>query len=295
MTWSAGCRSFDVPDDGLGLSVTVYVMYPSASPEHPETLGPFRQNLALDAPVAAGVFPLVVLSHGNGGSGIIHRTTGADLARAGYIVALLEHPGNNRNDNTIARTLTNLERRPRHVSLILDWAFGASPFAASLVPGEAAVIGHSLGAYTALAVAGGVPTSSERETSNGQTRRVDVTPDERVKALVLLAPATPWFMAPDALRAVNVPILLLDGEKDEITPAWHAEIVVRGVADASLVDHRTIANAGHFSFQSPFPESMKRPGLAPAHDPDGFDRARFNDEMNADIREFLDRVLAGRP
>jgi predicted dienelactone hydrolase len=232
-----------------------------------------------------------VLSHGNGGSGIIHRTTGADLARAGYVVALLEHPGNNRNDNALARTIANLERRPRHVSLVIDWAFAASPFAASLVPGTVAVIGHSLGAYTALAVAGGIPTSSERDSPDGRRQRIEVTPDERVKALVLLAPATPWFMAPDALRAVHIPILVLSGEKDDVTPDWHAQIVVRGVADANRVEHRTIANAGHFSFQSPFPDVMKRPGLAPAHDPDGFDRARYNAEMNADIIEFLKRVL----
>jgi predicted dienelactone hydrolase len=55
--------------------------------------------------------PLVVISHGNGGSGSIYRVLAGHLARAGFIVALLDHPGNTRGDNDLARTLANLERR----------------------------------------------------------------------------------------------------------------------------------------------------------------------------------------
>ncbi len=265
-------------------------MYPSDSPAQPVRLGPYREELSADAPLAAGVFPLVVISHGNGGTSLLHRNTAAYLAQNGFVVAMPEHPGNNRSDNTLANTVANLEYRPRHLSLIIDWAYGQSPFAHALKPEAVAIVGHSLGGYTALAVAGGVPTAFAPGNDDRASRRIAVTPDERVKALVLLAPATPWFTAGDALNGVRIPILMFTAQRDEHTPAWHAEIVERGVSAESIVEHRTIANAGHFSFLSPFPPRMATPAFAPAQDPDGFDRARFNAEMNAEILAFLKRV-----
>ena len=115
--------------------------------------------------------------------------------------------------------------------------------------------------------------------------------DERVKALVLLAPATPWFRAPDALRNVTVPILLLEAEKDEHTTREHGQIVLNGVADSSLVELRLIANAGHFSFLSSFPAARVSPAFPPSQDPPGFDREAFHRKLNADVAAFLARQL----
>jgi predicted dienelactone hydrolase len=239
---------------------------------------------------ARGSSPLVVISHGNGGSGSIYRVLAGHLARAGFIVALLDHPGNTRGDNDLARTAANLERRPRHVKLVIDWAFDSSPFAPRLRPDTVALVGHSLGGYTALAVAGGQPTATHRETG-GDPQEIDVLADERVKALVLLAPATHWFSAPGALDRVHVPILMLTAEHDEHTLAFHAEIVQSGVPDPALIEHRTIAGAGHFSFLDPFPKVMTSAALPPSQDPPGFDRVAFGAELGADLVAFLRRAL----
>jgi predicted dienelactone hydrolase len=147
-----------------------------------------------------------------------------------------------------------------------------------------AVIGHSLGGYTALALAG----------AKGYSRQgvpVSVQPDARIGALVLLAPATFWFTAPEALRAVTLPILILQGEHDHITPALHGELVATGVAHPGQVTLRTVSGAGHFSFISPFPPAMRRPDFAPANDPVGFDREAFHASYPHEVLAFLDRVL----
>jgi len=155
---------------------------------------------------------LVVFSHGNGGAGALYRRLAEHLVRAGFVVALPDHPGNTRTDNRLAGTAANLEARPKHVKTVIDWAFGASPFAGTLKRDMAAILGHSLGGYTALAAAG----------------------DARVKALVLLAPATLWFQAPGSLDHVDVPILMFTAGQDEHTPAPHAEVVaVAGFAAAA--------------------------------------------------------------
>jgi len=292
---SAGCRSVIVSRADAGRDVPVLVMYPSDSPEKPAHVGPYQQRLALHGQVASGRFALVVISHGTGGSPLVYRTLAAHLARNGYVVALPEHPGNNRSDNRLADSIENLEQRPRDVSAVIDWALGQSFFAPRLRPGTAAVIGHSLGGYTALAAAGGVPTSFAHESPDGVLRTIAVARDERVKALVLLAPATPWFMGERALEAVRVPILMMIGDNDAHTPHWHGEIVVRGVPDARLVDYRRVPNAGHFAFLSPFPPAMTDPAFPPSQDPPGFDRALFHETLNASVLAFLNGTVGAPP
>ena len=277
---NAGFRTFEIPFPTL-------VLYPTSSPERPETLGLYELSVAKNAPIADGQFPLVAISHGSGGSPWSHRTLAAHLARNGFVVAMPEHPGNNRNNNDLLDTVDNLTNRPRHIRTVIDWAYSSDAFGSHLMHDAVAVIGHSMGGYTALALAGGIPSSFPRESPDRQPRRIDVDPDPRVKALVLMTPATPWFMAAGALSGVRLPILLWTGEKDDITPEFHADLVKAGVPEKALVEHRIVANAGHFSFLSPFPAAMANPDFPPSQDPEGFDRERFHEELNSGVVEFL--------
>jgi len=292
--FTAGCRTLVAPDDRWGEPVPALLLYPSRSPEEPSAFGPYALDVALNSPVAAGVFPLVVISHGTGGSPLVHRTLAAHLARNGFLVLMPEHPRNNRNNNELRGTAAILVNRPRHVRVVLDWAFSREGLAPHVLPDAAALIGHSLGGYTALALAGGLPSAFPYETPDRQPAAIHVDADPRVKALVLLAPAAAWFLAPGALSRISIPILMLTGEKDWNTPAWHGELVRNGVPADTPLDHCVIPNAGHFSFQSPFPAAMSSPSFPPSQDPDGFDRKSFQVEMNARILAFLQGVLGPR-
>ena len=281
----------ELTDNELGLTFRLAIFYPTQSAGREDAVGPYRLVVARDAPVAAGVFPLVVISHGRGGSPFVYRTLAHYLARQGFIVGLPEHPANNRHNNDWEGTIRNLQARPRHLQLAIQYFFDNQPFAGVVKPGNVGVIGHSMGGYTALALAGGVPTSFPHETPDGQEQTVAIEVDKRIKALVLLAPATVWFRAPAALRRVYLPVLMLLAEQDEFTPFFHAQIVLNGVANRQKVDYRTIENAGHFSFLSPFPASLTSPAFPPSQDPAGFNRAQFHEEMNAEIAAFLVRTL----
>lgn len=245
-----------------------------------------RRGIAFPAqlwvPPGTGECRLVAVSHGGGGSHQLYSTVARHLAARGFAVVLPEHPGNHRRDNTLHGTLQNLEDRPRHLVLAMDAVRDDADVGPRLRRGWAAVVGHSMGGYTALAVAGGRAYSEQREL-------VDVEPDPRVRALVLLAPATPWFLAPQALRGVDLPILLMEAEHDPITPAWHGDLVARGVADPAKVQRRVVPGAGHFSFLTPFPSSMIRPDFAPGNDPPGFDRVAFHrDVLPFEVSAFLE-------
>ena len=277
-----GSEQMKIVDKTLNISFPVLIQYPTHEPSTTIAFGPFTMDVSPDAKIIEGQFPLVIISHGNGGSHLVYRTISTHLAKNGYIVAMLEHYGNNRNNNQWENTNANLINRPRHVSLIIDELLSINRFGKSISVNNIAVIGHSMGGYTALVLAGGLPRTREGE-------KIEVSSDPRVKAIVLLAPETGWFM--NSLQNVTIPILMLIAEHDQITPRWNAEIVLNNVPDKAQVTFREVENAGHFSFLSPFPAAMKNSNFLPSTDPEGFDREQFHKQIPAEILEFLNDKL----
>ncbi|MEO6280526.1 alpha/beta hydrolase [Roseateles sp.] len=287
----AGCRLARVHDAVQGVDLPLALMYPVQAAATTRRLGPYEVHAAWDAPPAGAHLPLVVLSHGNNGSPWTLGDLAADLARAGFVVALPEHVGNSRSDSSLAGTLANLRNRPRHLSLAIDAALADDVVGACVRRGPVAAGGISIGGYTALAAAGGHAWCGPHESRDGQPQPVDATPDARIGALVLLAPATFWFAADGALGDVAQPILLRSGSRDAITPALHAGRVLGGVPDPLRVEHEVVEGAGHFSFLGVFPPAMTRPDFPPSQDPPGFDRAAYQPRLFADVADFLRRSL----
>lgn len=281
-----GYRTIELVDEFSGAPFPMAVMYPTLVPGKKEKLGPYSLDLSINAVPQEGKFPLTLISHGSGGSYLLYRMLAHHLASNGFIVGMPEHPFNNLNNNILGGTFENLTNRPRHIQTAINWFF-KQEFARLSKDNAVSVIGHSLGGYTALALAGGVPTFFPNESSNRQPQRISATPDLRIKALVLLAPAAVWFKANRALDRVNIPILMFVGEKDKHTPRYHAQIILDGVPDKKKIQYRIVENAGHFSFLSPYPQSMTKTSFPPSQDPPGFDRESFHAELNAEVLDFL--------
>ena len=277
-----GSKQLTVKDENKNISFPVLVHYPTNEPSRPVSFGPYTMNVSPDAEIIDDKFPLIIISHGNGGSHLLYRTISTHLAKNGYIVAMPEHYGNNRNSNLLENTTENLENRPRHVSLTIDFLLSDNWISEHIVQSRIGVVGHSMGGYTALALAGGVPRTKEGVV-------VEVVADLRIKVIVLLAPGTGWFM--NSLEKVTIPILMLTAEHDHITPKWNGEIILKYVSDKSKVIFKEVENAGHYSFLSPFPAKMKTPDFLPSTDPVGFDREKFHSRLPADILDFLNNKL----
>lgn len=289
MSFNVGCRCVDVHDPIQGARIPLRILYPTFARERIEHFGPYEISVSMNAPIESGRTSLIVVSHGGGGSSLTYRGLATSLVRDGLVVALPEHPGNCRDDNSLEGTAANLENRPRHLRRVIDAAFADEALGPILRDG-AGVLGHSMGGYTALALAGGRPVTGPYE-QEGPGRPVRVEPDGRVRALVLLAPACGWFHSPGALSGVDVPILLLTAGRDELRAHLFTELVETGVADPTRVDHRVIPDAGHFAFQSPFPPAMRRPDFPPSQDPEGFDREAFQPVLHSAILTFLGNTL----
>jgi glutamate/tyrosine decarboxylase-like PLP-dependent enzyme/predicted dienelactone hydrolase len=289
--FTAGYRAADLVD-ASGAPFVMAVLYPANEPEGQVRIGPFGLEAAAGAPPAAGSFPLVVISHGSGGSHLTLRTLARYLAARGFVVAMPEHPGNTFRDKSVEGTVANLIARPKLIRTVIDWCFADAQLGPALLPDRVAVIGHSLGAFSALAAAGGRATSFPWESEDGEAHAIDSGKDERIKALVLLAPAVMWFWRRASLSDVDAPILMLAAEHDEYAPPFHAQIVADALRERHALRRRVVAGAGHFSFLSSFPAVMSGPHFAPSQDPPGFDRARFHDELFPEIAAFLSAAAA---
>jgi pimeloyl-ACP methyl ester carboxylesterase len=293
-TPNVGLRDLNVHDSVQNASIATHVLYPTSAPDALVPVGPFHARLAQDAEVLGEALPLVLVSHGNGSMPWLHRDLAAHLVRAGFVVALLTHPGNNRGDNKLANTPENLVNRPRHIRLAIDALLADPEIGPRVMHTDMSLIGHSMGGYTALAVAGATPfalsiTKGPKDTPRhyAPLQPFDVEHDARVGRLVLLAPATLVFMGEGALANVHGPILMRTGEHDVHTPAQHAEIVKQALPSGVHLDHKVVAGAGHFAFVSAYPVELKSPSIAPSQDPDGFDRPAYLPVLFAEIEAFL--------
>ncbi|MFF8602835.1 alpha/beta hydrolase family protein [Streptomyces sp. NPDC015232] len=97
---------------------------------------------------AAGPAPLVVVSHGTGGSGSAMGWLVRPLREAGFRVVALDHHGNDFVGGYEPEGFLHVWERPRDVSFVLDALAAEEPL------GPVGVAGFSLGGYTAAALAG---------------------------------------------------------------------------------------------------------------------------------------------
>lgn len=141
------------------------IWYPvaSATPETPRDIGRpgdplFRGHpVASDAALAgdAGTrFPLVLLSHGTGGSANDQDWLASALAAHGYIVAAVNHPGNNELEPLTREGFMLWWERAADLSNVLDALLADAQFGTHIDPARIGAAGFSLGGYTVLEIAG---------------------------------------------------------------------------------------------------------------------------------------------
>ncbi|OCW55834.1 hypothetical protein AWJ14_15260 [Hoeflea olei] len=135
-----------------------YVWYPTSQTEglathHANPVWAGIEAIA-EAPVAPGRFPLVVVSHGMYGNAMNQSWLAADLARRGYVVAAISHPGTSTwlRDADDARQMWE---RPKDISRLIDHLLASSSLSGTIDPDRIFMAGHSLGGFTAVELAGG--------------------------------------------------------------------------------------------------------------------------------------------
>ncbi len=178
---------------------------------------------------------LVAFSHGMGGVRLQNYTMAERLASFGFVVVAPDHPGTTVVDflGSFRDVTPALARRPATLRAAVDAVF------AGAVPGlqpkgdRYAIVGHSLGAITAMASAGGeISDALYTEACAGPTppvvcgtlgaleitddlRSLLLPPDPRIVTTVLQAPAGAFAFEPGTLASVPNP-LVLGGRLDDL-------------------------------------------------------------------------------
>ncbi len=205
--------------------------------------------MSLPAPrPAGGRHRLVMVSHGTGGDPLSHAQLAIGLARRGYVAAAPRHAKDNSRDQSGVGTYEVWYGRPRQISEGID-AILADPTLGPVVdPDRIAVVGHSAGGYTALALVGG-RTDIDRARAHcgqhpddgfcqvrvGQTKVTAPTVpipdsrDARIKAAIAMAPPGIFF-DPPSLAKVGVAARIYAVELDALLPPrYHAEPLRRTI------------------------------------------------------------------
>ena len=134
-------------------TLRVTVFYPTQSAETAHQRGPFQLYLAQDGAPVARNRRLVIISHGSGGSPWPHADLAIALVRAGYIVALPEHEGDNWRDHSKVGP-PSWKLRPAEVTRAIDRMIADPRFGTLFDQQRVAVYGMSAGNFTALILAG---------------------------------------------------------------------------------------------------------------------------------------------
>ncbi|MDX3927323.1 MAG: dienelactone hydrolase [Shinella sp.] len=223
-------------------------------------------------------YPVVLLSHGTGGTASSLGWLAQRMAAGGFVVIGVDHHGNTALEPYRAEGFLCWRERPRDLSVALDMLHREGPFAGRLDLDCVASAGFSLGGYTVLSMAGAItdmalfrewarglafgngprefPDLAEhiepllRDSSvfrDSWSRQSASNLDERVKLVVALAPAPPVrAFTIDSLRAIEMPVTIMVGNADSEAPAdicavWLHENLPRSSLD--LLGR----NVGHYT------------------------------------------------
>lgn len=223
----------------------------------------------LDAPISAGRFPLVLLSHGAGLGGYPEALSwiATPLARQGFVVAAPRHPGNGGPDRSAAETM-KLWQRPADVSDTLTAIEQDAFFQQHIDSSKVGILGLSMGGGTALAIAGarmdperlarycdtdainpslcewvrlsGVDLHAMNMQSAGRDNE-----DKRIGFAMAIDPAPVDVLQSDTFARITIPVEIVNLGRPGLIPATvEADEIAKAISNAR---YSAIADASHFS------------------------------------------------
>jgi predicted dienelactone hydrolase len=292
--------SAPVPGD-KPLAVTIW--YPTDAAERTTPLGLYAQSVAPGSAPAGRGHPLVVISHGTGGSNIDHYDTARALAAAGFVVAAPTHTGDTRGDRSRTMRITE---RPAELSRVIDYMTHDWRGHDTVDAGKVGAFGFSSGGFTVLGAIGGEPDMAKTAQHcvehphffdcglQRQLGAAAATPppapvahDPRIKAAVVAAPALGFTFAPAGLAKVTIPVQLWRAQWDTVLPQPGYAEVVHGLLPKA--EYHVVPAAEHFDFMAPCTEALAK--AAPSICVDSIDRTAFHARFNADVVRFFKKTL----
>jgi len=318
-TSPVGFTELSYLDTTRSRQLELYAWYPTnetGTVELFEDNAVFRGFSAIkDAPISEATYPLIIFSHGSGGNRGNQSWLATELTKQGAIVVAMNHPGSTSRDSAPSTNILTWNR-PEDVSFVIDSLLEDAQLSANIDPERIAIVGHSLGGYTALAIGGAElnldgfidycnefsknPDCVFYERAKVDLSQVDkakferANRDERVKAVVSIDPAYARSFKAESLTSLTNTLLIAptaeQGTSNDLQVSYLAE---------QLGDEQTfteLAGAQHFTF---LPECktagiyilmvMERGGQVLCQKEAGKARADYHSETSDHIINFLQK------
>ena len=292
--------------------VPVAVWYPSTAATVPWEAGPYTVRDTRDAPLAPGLHPLVLLSHGSGGGEYNHADLAEALAQRGYVVAAPRHVGDSFDSPQGRGSDVQLTGRPWQAVAALDAVLADARLAPAIDAERIGMAGFSAGGYTTLVLAGAKPDlqlhgahchahpDDAELCPDGADARFVVTRagwalpprDSRVRAAVLMAPLSVMFDA-RGLADVTLPLRIYKAQDDRMLQnRFNTDPLAAALPGQP---ERVDVPGGHFVFLGPCNATLAGVARFICTDAAGVDRRAVHEKMNREIGDFFDRALGPPP
>jgi predicted dienelactone hydrolase len=278
------------------LAITVWYPAVDGAKEEPLDMGPpghplfLAGHAAQEAAFAPGRHPVVLLSHGFGGTARMMSWFGTELARAGYVVVSVNHPGNNGMGPMTAAGAAMWWERAEDLKAAFAAVRKDGVIAAHIDPTRLGVAGFSAGGFTAFLLAGArtdiprLKAFCDSHPDDGVCKPQKEAPDisgpalyhkayddpaikaqiahagddhsiPGVKAVFTLAPALVQAIAPDSFVRIRVPTAIIVGDSDKVAePVTNADIAVKAIPGATIT---RLPGVGHYDFLSTCTDAAK--------------------------------------
>ena len=264
-------RNIDAPHHGRAMPLAVW--YPAAK----GATEIFAENAVFqggevrrDAQPSPGKHPIVLLSHGMGGSYLSLNWLASGLAEKGAIVVSVNHPNGWFRDRD-PKTMFNHWTRVQDLQTALDHVLSDKTLAGVVDKDRIYAAGFSFGGWTALSIGGATADlkgnaaycMAAGERSHNCTDHFGFDPvgtdparwsasykDARVKAVVAIEPGLTWSMGEENVRDLNQAKLLVIGLGAGMDRMYPTDTSSKGSGFEALVpDARieVIAPAMHFT------------------------------------------------
>jgi predicted dienelactone hydrolase len=265
---------------------------------------------AQDAPLsnAQARYPLILISHGTGGSAAGMFWLGYHLAARGFIVAAVNHHGNTGAEpNMDPRGFLLYWERARDISAVLDKLLDDPQFGSRINRQHIGAAGFSLGGYTMIALAGGrfnrseydrFCASSARDFTCGPQPEFPDAPrlfealkshdtivqdslahsgdsyrEPRIRAIFAIAPVFGRAFTPADVSDIRVPVEIVVGRGDNVAPpATNAQHYAALISGARLV--LLPATITHYTFVPACTERGRQTLIRLCRDAPGLNRQR---------------------
>lgn len=312
--------------------ITVHVFYPTHdTPSAPIKLGKPEEEIFTAgnaiwnaAPAEEERLPLVLMSHGTGGSALQMLWLAEKLVKNGYLVVGINHHGNTAIEaKKYAEGFILWWERSRDIAVALNKISNDKNWFPYIDPTNIGMLGFSLGGYTTIASIGGITDKSlfaefcdsdKRDfTCDAQVEFANIDEEfnkvkdsdivkaslkrqhasykiDQIKAAFVLSPAVVQSITEDSLRGITIPVSVIVGTQDTVAPA--ASNAKRVASLVSGAEYTEVDGAGHYIFLSECTDSGKVYVKTLCTDSPNVNRAKVHDRVSEQVLSFFNRAFS---